>query len=186
MVQAAMQESARRAALDRADAQPLLELVRGLWEQLGFLSIAKLRAELDPKRRERGSGKRQASRWSLAVPAELREPANWQRLQELEGVAWRMVKAERLAARMSVDTSNFARGQRLQIEQLAAVRKRRAEELTAAAVAASERERRRKEDEPRRRREWERLESQRTAQLYQHLTPERCDAIVLRAKGPDL
>ena len=62
-----MQESACRAALDRADAQPLLEIVRGLWEQLGFLSIAKLRAELDPNRRERGSGKRQASRWSLAV-----------------------------------------------------------------------------------------------------------------------
>jgi len=101
-------------------------------------------------------------------------------------VAWRIVKAERLAAGLTVDASNYARRQRIQMEQVAADRKRRADELATAAAASAERERRRKEDEPGRRREWERLESQRTAQLYQRLTPERRDAIYAMAKGPNV
>jgi len=186
VVQAAIEESARRAAHDEAEAKPLVEIVRGLWVHFGFLNIPKLRAELDPDRRARGSGKLQPSRHYLTLPAELREPANRERLEQLEGVAWRIVKAERLAAGLTVDASNYARRQRIQMEQVAADRKRRADELATAAAASAERERRRKEDEPGRRREWERLESQRTAQLYQRLTPERRDAIYAMAKGPNV
>lgn len=70
--EAAVEESKRLAARNEADAAPLLQIVRDMWEEFGFLSYDKLCAELNPDRRASGSGKSiQASRWSLALPAEL-------------------------------------------------------------------------------------------------------------------
>ena len=90
--------------------------MEGSWEELGFLSNDKLRRELDPARR--ASGKLEASRWSLALPAELREMTNSCRirLEKLADLALRKVKAERLAAGLTVDASNSARRQRIQME----------------------------------------------------------------------
>ena len=64
-----------------------------MWEELGFLSND------------------EARRWSLALPAELREKTNSCRirLEKLADLALRTVKAERLAAGLTVDASNYAR-----------------------------------------------------------------------------
>ena len=92
------------------------------WEEFGFLSYNKLCAELNPDRRASGPGKSiQASRWSLALPAELRDIfprglENRGRFYDLYKVARREVKAERLAAGLTVDASNYERRQRIQME----------------------------------------------------------------------
>ena len=117
--QAAIEESKRLAARDEEDAAPLLQIVREMWEELGFLSNDKLRCELHPARR--ASGKLEASRWSLALPAELRDIfprglENRGRFYDLYKVARREVKAERLAAGLTVDASNYERRQRIQME----------------------------------------------------------------------
>ena len=98
--QAAIEESKRLAARDEEDAAPLLQIVREMWEELGFLSND------------------EARRWSLALPAELREMTNSCRirLEKLADLALRTVKAERLAAGLTVDASNSARRQRIQME----------------------------------------------------------------------